>query len=356
MPRPRPLGEFAAIAQLQAIFDGHRTRPRASQPSASRSAARSPVELGIGDDAAVLKPNSRFVWTVDTSVEHVHFERHWLSLRDIGWRSFHAAASDVCAMAGAPTAALSSVIFPRDFSARELNELARGQRDAARALGCSIIGGNLARGAELSVTTTVIGAAARPILRSGAKLGDELWLCGELGLAAAGLRLLQRGSTARTAAARRALAAFRRPRVELAAGLSLQRRAHALIDVSDGLCGDAAHLAQASGVRVVLSTPLVEAALSPALRALAPELGVPALELALYGGEDYALLAAGPRRARPKGARVIGYIAAGEGVWLSATPPTSGRGASAGPPPVRARTGFEHALGAGGRSARPVRR
>jgi thiamine-monophosphate kinase len=356
MPRSRPLGEFAAIAQLQQIFDGHRTRRRASQPSASRSAARSPIELGIGDDAAVLKSNARLVWTVDTSVEHVHFERHWLSLRDVGWRSFQAAASDVCAMAGAPIAALSSVIFPRGFSAPELRELARGQRDAARALGCAIIGGNLARGAELSVTTTVIGEAPRPILRSGAKLGDELWLCGELGLAAAGLRLLERGANARTAAARRALAAFRRPRAELAAGLSLKRRAHALIDVSDGLCGDAAHLAHDSGVRVVLCAPLVEAALSPALRALAPELGVPALELALYGGEDYALLATGPRRSRPKGARVIGFIAAGEGVWLSSTPGTQGRRANAGPPLVRARTGFEHALGAGGRKVRPVRR
>ena len=164
--RARPISEFTAIAQLEATF-----RTPSSQ-----------VELGIGDDAAVLKSAGRSVWTVDSAVEHVHFERAWLSCADIGFRSFQAAASDISAMGGAPFAALSSVIFPSDFSAAELNQLARGQRAAARALGCAIVGGNLARGAELSVTTTVLGRVKRPLLRSGARVGDELWLCGELGL------------------------------------------------------------------------------------------------------------------------------------------------------------------------------
>ena len=190
MARPASLAEFAAIAELQAIFDGHASRRVSAKPSASRRAAAKPsasrlvqrdessrarIELSIGDDAAVLVPPGRVVWTVDTAVEHVHFERGWLSLADLGWRSFHAAASDVCAMAGKPWCALSSVIFPAGFSARELRELARGQRDAAIQLGCRIVGGNLARGAELSVTTTVLGTAAHPLLRSGAQVGDELW-------------------------------------------------------------------------------------------------------------------------------------------------------------------------------------
>src|SRR5450432_778419 len=324
MARSRTLGEFAAIAQLKAIFAGHSAHRSAAKPSASRRAPspRAPLEVGIGDDAAVLKSSGRLVWTVDTAVEHVHFERGWLSLADLGWRSFHAAASDVCAMSGKPTFALSSVIFPAGFSARDLSELARGQRDAAAALGCRIVGGNLALGAELSVTTTLLGSAARPLLRSGAEPGDELWLCGEVGLAAAGLRLLQRGAVPKTSAARRALSAFRRPEAQLAFGLALTSRAHAAIDLSDGLCGDAAHLASASGVRLVISTPLLEAALSPALRALAPDLGVSALDLALYGGEDYALLAAGPAGKRPRGARLIGWVERGErgkGVWLAST-------------------------------------
>src|SRR5882724_8772813 len=287
------ISEFAAISQLQKLFSGTSSR----------------VEVGIGDDAAVLKARGRLVWTVDTAVEHVHFERAWLSLGDLGWRSFQAAASDVCAMAATPIAALSSVIFPAQFVASELNQLARGQRAAARALGCQIVGGNLSCGSELSVTTTLLGEAARPLLRSGAEPGDELWLCGDLGLAAAGLRLLERGILRGEAApARRALRAFRRPCAELSAGLSLARRAHAAIDISDGLAGDAAHLAHESGVRLLFDVRAVEATLSSALHSLALELKLSALQLALYGGEDYALLAAGPSRARPDGARVVGRV------------------------------------------------
>lgn len=301
MARPRPVSEFAAIARLEALF---------RETSAG-------VELGIGDDAALLNAKGRLVWTVDTAVEHVHFERAWLSLADVGFRSFQAAASDVSAMGAVPWAALSSVIFPARFRDADLLALARGQRAAARELGCSIIGGNLARGSELSVTTTVLGRVRRPLLRSGARVGDELWLCGELGLAAAGLRLLQRGVRRGTGARAKALAAFRKPRAQHRLGPALVGRAHAAIDVSDGLAGDAAHLASASGVRIVIDLAALTGALSPALQALAGELGVGALKLALYGGEDYAIVAAGPRRGRPAGARVIGRIEAGRGVWLA---------------------------------------
>lgn len=302
MSGPREIQEFAAIAALQRLFRGSDRR----------------IVVGIGDDAAVLRAPGALVWTVDCAVEHVHFERGWLSLADLGWRSFQAAASDVSAMGGAPLAALSSVIFPTRFTASDLSQLARGQRAAARALGCQVIGGNLSRGAELSLTTTVLGRALRPLLRSGARAGDELWLCGDLGLSAAGLRLLQGPArfSSSLKGTRRALLQFRRPRAQLAAGLALAGRARAAIDISDGLAGDAAHLARASGVRLVIDLVQLEATLSPALRALAPALGRSALDLALYGGEDYALLATGPARVRPAPARPIGRVEPGQGVWL----------------------------------------
>ncbi|MEO6601076.1 MAG: thiamine-phosphate kinase [Polyangiaceae bacterium] len=326
MARAPELSEFTAIPRLAKLF---------------RSDAAL-VAVGIGDDAALLQlaalaPKSGLVWTVDTAVEHVHFERTWLSLADLGWRSFHAAASDVSAMGGAPLAALSSVIFPARFGASELEQVARGQRAAARALSCSVVGGNLSRGAELSITTTVLGRAPRPLLRSAARVGDELWLCGDVGLSAAGLRLLQRGTRqGKGVAERRALAAFRRPRAQLKAGIALSGRARAAIDISDGLAGDAAHVAQASKVRLVIELDALEAALTPALRRLGPELGVSALELALYGGEDYALLATGPARSRPAGARVIGRVDRGQGVWLALS--KAGR-------LIRAGSGFEHSGG-----------
>ncbi len=353
--RSSKFSEFSAISEIEKIFDGHALRSRAAQPSASRAgSSRITVDLGIGDDAAVFfgSGKAKLVWTIDSAIEHVHFERAWLSLEDLGWRSFQAAASDVCAMGGTPSIALSSIVFPSGTTERELAAIARGQNQAARTLGCRVVGGNLARSAELGITTTVIGHAVRPIPRSRAKPGDELWLCGDVGLSAAGLRLLQRGSRSKSRAVLRALAAFRRPKAQLAAGLGLVGHARAAIDVSDGLCGDAAHIAARSGAQIVISTPLLERVLTPALRELAPLLGVTALDLALYGGEDYALLATGPARARPKRAKVIGWVARGAGVWLSAQDePAKGRGKALAL--ERAKGGFEHS---GGRKPRRMGR
>jgi len=131
------------------------------------------------------------------------------------------------------------------------------------------------------------------------------------------LRLLQAGvRRGSNAAERRALRAFRRPEAQLDAGLQLARVARAAIDLSDGLAGDARHIARASGVEVQIDLDALSGTLSPALEALARRLAVSALDLALYGGEDYALVAAGPKRARPPNARVIGSVGKGRGVWL----------------------------------------
>jgi thiamine-monophosphate kinase len=286
--------------------------------------ARRPVLVGIGDDAAVLEVEGRrFVWTVDTSVENVHFRTGWLSLEDVGWRSFHAAVSDVAAMGGIPLAVLSNLIVPRSMGPKAVRALAKGQALAARSLRCPVVGGNLSRGGELSVTTTVLGRVDQPLLRSGARPGDELWLVGDVGLARAGLLWLSReearasrrgGSTGRAVA--RCLEAWRRPRALVREGRALRGRARAAIDISDGLSTDAAHLAKASGVRVVIQEPRLRAALCRELEKVAPLLDCDPLELALAGGEDYALLAAGSGRVRPRGARRIGRVEKGRGVFL----------------------------------------
>ncbi|HEY3498935.1 MAG TPA: thiamine-phosphate kinase, partial [Polyangiaceae bacterium] len=260
--------------------------------------AKPGVRLGIGDDAALLvAPRAPLVLTVDACVEGTHFLRSLIELRDVGYKAFQAAASDLAAMGARPLAALSALELPRGFSKRELDSLARGQAEAARELACPVVGGNVARAARLSITTTVIGEARRPLTRAGARAGDELWLVGELGLAALGLRLL-RSRRAPPARFRRerdvAVRAWRRPQALLSRGLGLVGRAHAAIDVSDGLAGDVLHLAEASGVRAVLYAALLERALSSELRALASFAGRTPLELALAGGEDYALVAAGP--------------------------------------------------------------
>lgn len=277
--------------------------------------ARAAIETGIGDDAAVLRLSGRVVWTVDAAVEGVHFDRRFMTLDDVGFRSFQAAVSDLAAMGARPVAALSALALPERFSDRDLERLLRGQAEAARALDCPIVGGNFTRASELSIHTTALGSARSPLTRSGARVGDELWLLGDVGLAAAGLAALTAGRT-RGAALARCVAAFRRPSARLEDGAALVGRARAALDVSDGLAGDAGHLARASGVRAVISAEQLTRALRPELVRAAASLDRAPLELALYGGEDYALLAAGPAARRPPRATAIGWIERGRGVVL----------------------------------------
>jgi thiamine-monophosphate kinase len=276
--------------------------------------------LGIGDDAALLeRVAGKLVLSVDTCLEHTHFERDWLSLEQLGKKAIHSAVSDLAAMGARPVAVLSALVLPRGVTRTEVEALARGQAAAAKALGSIVVGGNVTRGRDLSLTTTVIGSARYPISRKGARAADRLWLLGNLGLAAAGLRLLQQGQPrARSHGAPRCLAAWRSPEALVREGLSLVKRAHAAIDVSDGLVADAGHIARASDKRIVIEERALKAALAPELIAVAKRLGVSALELALQGGEDYALLATGTARRKPKAARSIGRVEAGSGVVLEA--------------------------------------
>ncbi|WP_437689936.1 thiamine-phosphate kinase [Sorangium sp. So ce176] len=266
------------------------------------AAAGEHVLCGIGDDAAILAPAAPpggalagaaepLVWTVDSAVEGVHFRRDLMSFEDLGYRATMAAASDLAAMGARPVGLLAALVLPLDVSDDELGALARGQRAACDEIGTAIIGGNLSRGGEISITTTALGVAATPLRRDGARPGDALALAGPVGLAAAGFALLDRGMSPPGAAAERAIRAFRRPAARIDAGLRAASVARAAIDVSDGLAADLAHLARASGVRVLLDPA---ALVSADLRDAAALLDADALALALHGGEDYAIAVAGP--------------------------------------------------------------
>ena len=291
------------------------------------------IATGIGDDAAVLEvagaaaERGRLVWTIDEQVDGSHFRRDLASWRDVGWRSFMAAASDIAAMGAVPWCALSALVVPDDVDDAALEELARGQRAAAETLGAPVVGGNLARGPALSVATTLLGTCETPVLRRGARPGDGLWLAGRVGLAAAGLRALEarKGGEAPLSVA---IDAWRTPRALVAEGRAMRPVAHAAVDVSDGLARDVGHIAEASGVRVVLDAGalLSDGVLASVALALAAE----ALELALYGGEDYAIVAASP--VPIAGFRRIGDVTSGQGVAL--------RGSN-GEDPIEPR-GFDH--------------
>jgi thiamine-monophosphate kinase len=244
----------------------------------------------------VLDPGG-LVWTVDVQVDGTHFKPAWASWEDIGWRSFMAAASDLAAMGAEPAAALSSLVLAPAIDDAALDALARGQAAASDVVGAPVVGGNLARGTETSITTTLLGRAPVPVLRSGARPGDVVCLAGSVGLAAAGLGLLVQDTTVRNARVQDAhaaacLTAWRRPVARIADGRALAGLAHAAIDVSDGLAHDAEQLAEASGVRIVLDADALRLHLGDDLVAVAARLGRDALDLALNGGEDYALVAA----------------------------------------------------------------
>lgn len=288
------MSEATRIEALRALF-------------ADRTA--SGVRVGIGDDAAVLTPPpGEIVLTIDEQVEGTHFRREWLSLADVGYRATMAAASDVAAMAAVPWVLVAALVLPESMTDAELAELAGGQRDAAREIGASIVGGNLARGNALSIATTALGVAASPVQRSGATAGDGIWLAGGVGLAGAAWRSL----VAHLEAPPSALAAWRRPRALVVEGRRMHGVAHAAVDLSDGLARDASHLAAASGVQVVLDGAALDALVTPDLARAASALGTSARALVLGGGEDYALLCASPTAI--EGFVRIGECASGEGV------------------------------------------
>lgn len=239
-----------------------------------------PLARGVGGDCAELDvpTGSRLVVSTDTSVEDVHFRRQWLSPREIGYRATAAALSDLAAAAAEPLGLLLALTLPADWR-DAAGELAEGVAEAARVAGAPIVGGDTTAGGALSLTVTVLGAAARPLSRVGARPGDALWVTGALGGPAAALRAWRIGTAPDSAHRDR----FARPvpRVAEARWLSGQG-ATAAVDLSDGLAADARHLAAASRVRLELDADAV------------PRVAGVELAEALASGEEYELLVAAP--------------------------------------------------------------
>jgi thiamine-monophosphate kinase len=275
------------------------------------------VLTGPGDDAAVLEGG--WVLSVDVSVEDVHFRRAWLSDREIGYRAAAGAFSDLAAMAASPVAALVTLAAPRGGRV-DVEAVHAGVRELCESVGASVIGGDLSRSpGPLVIDIVAIGRAERPVLRSGAQPGDEVWVTGSLGTSAAAVHAWE-GGGAPSPELREAFARPR-PRIAEARALADASVAKALIDVSDGIAGDAGHVAAASGVRITLEGPSIPVA-PAAVAAVGAER---AFELALHGGEDYELcFAARPGAVdaaafeRNHGVRLtrVGWVSEGEGVWV----------------------------------------
>ena len=290
------------------------------------------VSLGPGDDAAVLEGG--WVLSTDLSLEGVHFRRAWLEDQEIGFRAVSCALSDLAAMAAVPVGVFISMAANDE---EVVEALQSGCREAASEVGAVILGGDLSNtSGPVFIDVVSLGSANRPGLRSGAVAGNDIWVTGRLGASSTAVRVWQCGGEPPPEARK----AFAQPSPRCDEGHYLVERgiASALIDLSDGLAGDSAHLAAASGVQIVLEEARVPVA-PIAAEVLGPE---EALQAALHGGEDYELcFAAGPDAVDPSyfqdhfGLEVtrVGYVREGSGVWID-------RGGSQ-PEPLM-RSGFDH--------------
>ena len=245
------------------------------------------VRVGVGDDAAVLAPTAgELVITADALVENVHFLRRLTGARDLGYKAIVVNVSDIAAMGASPRSAVCTITLPPDVEASWVVELFGGMREACDEYALWLVGGDLSRGGEITISITVTGEVApgRAVLRSGARPGDRLVVTGELGGSAAGLRLtrLQKMPTQEQ---REAILRHLRPTARVGEGGVLARYgATSMIDISDGLSLDLSRLLRASEVAARLELDHV------------PVANLATLEEALGGGEDYELLATLPDR------------------------------------------------------------
>ncbi len=237
--------------------------------------------VGAGDDCALIEAGDDYLaFSADLSVEGVHFHADWGTPELIGQRALRAAASDLAAMGAEPLGALVAINIPRKYAQGVAVHLGAGCRNAAEAVGLSIIGGDVSRGgSDITLDVVVIGAVKKPLMRGGARPGDELWVTGELGAAAAAARAWIGGREPEPKWRQRFWTP--KPRIEQGRWLA-EHGAVAAIDLSDGLVSDAGHIAAASGVRLEIDAPAVPVAENVTL------------QLALSGGEDYELLVAAP--------------------------------------------------------------
>lgn len=278
------LAEGPETARIRAFLDGAGANAARGDPAAA-------ITVPVGDDAAAFRPpdDTQVVVSCDASVEGIHFRREWMTWETIGYRAAASALSDLAAMAAAPVGLVVAAALPPELDVEIAAALGRGVGEIAGRVGAEVLGGDLvASPGPAFLDVTVLGCAAAPTTRGGVRPGDELWVTGELGAAAAALRDLERGLEPDPRARR----AFERPRPRIEEALWLRDRVriHAAIDLSDGVMRDARNLAAASGVALE-----IEADRLPPAPVLDGFRQTPAAEhLLLAGGEDYELLFAVP--------------------------------------------------------------
>jgi thiamine-monophosphate kinase len=292
-------------------------------------AERNPaVRIGIGDDCAVLglsrgrnrKQEIDTLITTDFSLEGIHFRRDWHPPESVGHRCLARGLSDIAAMGGEPVAVFLSLALPRDLSQSWLSRFTRGLLKLAGRYNVTLAGGDTAESpAGIFADIVAIGAVpmGKAVLRSGARPGDFIYVTGELGGSAAAVGDLKKKPTLKLNPRTYPRHFFPEPRVELGRILREKGSASAMIDTSDGLSTDLAHICEESGVGAELHSDAI-----PRASVGKPSRGV-SLELALHGGEDYELLFTAPPSKRIPhsiaGVHItqIGHITRGRKIFLT---------------------------------------
>lgn len=254
---------------------------RLAHASRNRSVLR-----GIGDDCAVLRPQPGFeqLVTTDLSIEDVHFRRAWHPARSVGHRCLARGLSDIAAMGGEPIACFLSLGVPSPLSPKWTPEFLSGLMALARRWGVELAGGDVSSASKITADIVVVGRvpSGHAVLRSGARPADRVFVTGRLGASTATLRRLFAGERIRPSRSSRHF--FPQPRLEVARVLRHRRLATSMIDLSDGLSVDLAHICEESKVSARISAAQI------------PIAATADLDLALHGGEDYELLfTASPR-------------------------------------------------------------
>jgi len=252
------------------------------------SSANSAVKVGIGDDCAVLRPKPGFelLVTTDLCIENVHFRRAWHPPAVVGHRCLTRGLSDIAAMGGEPLACFLSLGFPADVPQSWVNGFLRGLLALARRHKVQLAGGDVSSATQIMADIVVTGQvpAGTAVLRSGAQSGDRIYVTGSLGGSAGTLRQLLAGGSVKPS--KTCPHFYPTPRLKVGDWIRKRRLVTAMIDLSDGLSVDLAHICDESGVSGLLISSKIPVAKNADL------------ELALHGGEDYELLFTARRKAK----------------------------------------------------------
>jgi thiamine-monophosphate kinase len=274
--------------------------------------ANSELLVGIGDDAAVVsRPETSVVVTTDMAVEDVHFKKSWSSAQEIGRKVAAANLADIYAMGGKPKYLTVAMAATGDEELEWMLDIARGIAHEAHISGAQVIGGDLSRGEKVVISITAIGECSNPVLRSGAQVGDSIYISSLPGFSAAGFFALEKNMKSDNL--KFAISEHLAPSVDYDNAEQIAIGANSLCDISDSLMIQGEQIADASGVCLEIDGDLITNHPDFAeLLQVANELEVSVFDLILSGGEDHCFLATGNGL---KGFQ-IGKVLPGSGIRL----------------------------------------